>query len=143
MIHKCGEETSPKSFSENSKLGNLWIKSLQNFHAICFYCMFKLRTTNKYWKEAVAHLLSPHIKLFEKTKIGLELISLPHFWYDFFRKLFVMLYSSNWPVFLFWLPLLLEKSIIVFLSSRLLLCGKKSQDKNLNILRTKRAFKIK
>ena len=29
------------------------------------------------------HLLLPHIKLFQKTKIGLELVSLPHFLHIF------------------------------------------------------------
>ena len=39
---------------------------------------------------------------------GLGLPSPPHFMYDFSRKLFLMLYSFNWPNFLLWLPLLFE-----------------------------------
>ena len=32
----------------------------------------------------------------------------PHFVYEFSRKIFLMLFSINWPNFIFWLPLLLE-----------------------------------
>ena len=32
----------------------------------------------------------------------------PNFVYDFSRKMFLMLYSINWPNFIVWLPLLLE-----------------------------------
>ena len=33
---------------------------------------------------------------------------LPHFLYDFWRKIFLFLYSFNWPNFVFWLILLHE-----------------------------------
>ena len=29
---------------------------------------------------------------------GLRLVSPPHFVYDFSRKMFIMLYSINWPI---------------------------------------------
>ena len=38
-----------------------------------------------------------YIKLFPKTKSGLELISLLHFQHDFWRRIFLMLYFINWP----------------------------------------------
>ena len=47
------------------------------------------------------HLLLPHIKLFKKTNIGLG-VSLPHFLQDFWRKMFVWLYSINWSNFIVW-----------------------------------------
>ena len=40
-------------------------------------------------------MLSPHIQLFHKIKIGLELVSLPHFRHSFWRKIFLLLYSIN------------------------------------------------
>ena len=43
----------------------------------------------------------------KKTKRGLELVSLPHFVYDFRRKMFLLLYYIDWPNFLIWLPLIL------------------------------------
>ena len=39
---------------------------------------------------------------------GLRLGSPPHFLYDFSRKMFLMLYSSNWQNFIVCLALLLE-----------------------------------
>ena len=107
----------------------------------------------------------------------LELVSPLYFVYDFSKKTFLLLHSINWPIFIVWLPLLLEilgnmfitiniflikpfcymtkKSrhclyfskywatcllrLISFLSSRFA-TWTKSQDKSLNILRTKRAF---
>ena len=52
-------------------------------------------------------MLLLYIKLFEKTKRSLELVSLPQFPHDFRRKIFIMLYFINWPNFIAWLPLLL------------------------------------
>ena len=99
---------------------------------------------------------------FNFSEKGLGLVSLPHFVYDFSRKMFLKLHSINWPNFIVWLPLLLQywaisvlqlfvnqtvtsqnlKLILSFLSSRFA-AWPKSQDKNLNILRTKRAFDVK
>ena len=39
---------------------------------------------------------------------GLEIVSSAHFVYDFSTKMFLMLYSINWPNFIDWLPLLLD-----------------------------------
>ena len=36
------------------------------------------------------------------------LVTTSHFVHDFSRKMFPMLYSINWPSFIFWLPLLLN-----------------------------------
>ena len=55
--------------------------------------------------KAADHLLSPHLKVFKKIK-GLELVSQPHFPHNFLGKIFVLLYSSNWPNFVIWLRLL-------------------------------------
>ena len=39
---------------------------------------------------------------------GLGIVSPPHFVYDFWKKMFLMVYSINWPNFIVWLPSLLE-----------------------------------
>ena len=39
---------------------------------------------------------------------GLGVVSLSHFVYDFSIKMFLMLYSINWPNFIVWFTLLLE-----------------------------------
>ena len=53
-------------------------------------------------------MLSPHIRLFKKIKRGLELVYLPHFLNNFWRKILLFIYSINWPNFIVWLSLLCE-----------------------------------
>ena len=45
---------------------------------------------------------------FAFSEKGMGLVSQPHFMYDLSRKMFLMLYSINWPNFVVWLSLLLE-----------------------------------
>ena len=81
------------------------------------------------------------------------IVSSTHFVYDFLAKIFPLLYSINWPNFIAWLPLLLDilDNICIaivcypgYLSNRdVFPTWPKSYDKNLNILRTERVFKIK
>ena len=47
---------------------------------------------------------------------GLGIVSPPHFEYDFSRKMFHKLYSSNWPVFIVWLSLLLEILVNMYIA---------------------------
>ena len=94
---------------------------------------------------------------------GQGLVSPPYFVHDFSRKLFHILHPANWPNSNVWMPLLLEilgntciKIVcypgcdVIKFEIKLTLLLKlfcyiwpKSQDKNLNILRTKRASKVK
>ena len=94
---------------------------------------------------------------------GVRLVSPPQSEYDFWRKIFLMLYSINWLNFIVSLPLLLEilgnMCIVIiyfpvydvmnfeknlrFLIKQFFYMTKKSQDKNLNISRTKRVFRVK
>ena len=53
-------------------------------------------------------LASASNNFFWKTKRALELVSLRHFLYDFWRKIFLLLYSYSWSNFIIWLPLLRE-----------------------------------
>ena len=45
---------------------------------------------------------------FGVLKMDLEIVSPPHFLYDFSRKMFLVLYSFNWPKFIAWLRFFLE-----------------------------------
>ena len=106
-------------------------------------------------------MLLPHIKLFFKIKRGLELVFLPHFLYNFLRKLFLLWYFISWPSFFAWLSLLHEILGNVYcnclltrlwrrefwnqpyLSNQAIFSTWPKQEKNLNILRMKRAFNMK
>ena len=44
----------------------------------------------------------------EVLDMGLGTVSLPHFVYDFSSKMFLMLYSINWPNLIAWFLLLFE-----------------------------------
>ena len=54
-------------------------------------------------------------KAFLKTKRSLELVAVSHSVHDFWRKIFIMLCSTNWPNFSVWLPLLFEISSNIFI----------------------------
>ena len=45
---------------------------------------------------------------FDFLKKGLGIVSSPHFVYDLSRKMFLKLYSINWPNFIAWLSLIPE-----------------------------------
>ena len=91
---------------------------------------------------------------------ALGIISPPHFLYNFLRKICLMLYSTDWPNFIVWLPLLREIlgnmciEIVCFLGCDVInfpslslysshfSTWPKSQNKNLNTLRMKRTFNV-
>ena len=95
-------------------------------------------------------------KAFFKNWRGLELVSLPHFQHDFWRKIFFLCsvnYRNNWPNSIVWLSLLCEilgkKCIVIIcypgcdVKMFFFSTWPKSQDKNLNIFTTKGAFEMK
>ena len=92
-------------FQKNENWAYLWINSLK-WYVVCFYCMAswglsknietKLQTT-------CFHLILRWV-FFKKR----SLITLPHFSHNFWRKIFLLLCSINWPNFIVWLPLLCE-----------------------------------
>ena len=98
------EKPSPDPFLKNKHWGYLWVNSLK-IYAPCFNCI----TSWGLLKYIKANLqLLPYIKFFKKQKRGLRLVLLPNCLPDFWRKIFLMLYSIRWPNFIVWLPLLRE-----------------------------------
>ena len=90
LYTKCCGGTISRPFSKKSKLSislNKWSKFL--FRLLSLYA--KLRAIDKYWNEAVDHLLLPHVNIFWKKKRGLELVSLSHFPYDFWRDMCIVI----------------------------------------------------
>ena len=78
---KCDGETISRPFSKKSKL-SISLDQDSKVLYILFLLFAKLRTIESDWNKAADHLLLPHIKLFQKTKRGLELFSLPHCLHD-------------------------------------------------------------
>ena len=105
---KFGRETSRRPLSKkNENCPYLWINGLK-FYRVCFYFMAssglsKYIETNL--QTTCFHLILSFLK---KITRGLELVSSSHFPHDFWRKIFLLLYSSNWPNFIVWLTLLCE-----------------------------------
>ena len=64
------------------------------------YNKSKLYKTLHYWSWDMLN--------FSFLEKGLGIVSPPHFVYDFSTKMFLLIYSSNWPNFFAWLPLVLE-----------------------------------
>ena len=56
----------------------------------------------------ILHYCSRDMLNFDFLDKGLRIVSPAHFVYDFSTKMFLMLYSMNYPNFIAWLPLLLE-----------------------------------
>ena len=98
----------PDLFLEDESWAYLWINGLK-LYTVCFCCManggLSKYNETKLW---TACLFSSHIKLFWKIKRGLELVIQPYFPHNFWRKMFALLCSINWPNFTVWLPLLCE-----------------------------------
>ena len=105
---KCGGKTSPRSFPGKLIL-RISLDQYLKFYRVCFYCIASWGLSKYIETKQQAtcfHLI--HIKLFKKIKKGLELVSLPSFLHNYWRKIFLLLYSINWPNFIAWLPLLCE-----------------------------------
>ena len=113
------------------------------------YNQNKLYKTSDYWPRDILN--------FEFLEKGLGLVSPPHFVCDFSRKMFLMLHAINWPKSLsdclyflrYWAICVLQLFVSQIVTSEILesikpffYITKKSRQK-LNILRTKRAFKVK
>ena len=104
---KCIEETILRPFSKKSKL-SISLDQYSELLFILFLLFGKSKTFESYWNYAADHLLLPHIKLFQKAKRGLDLVFFSHFLIDFWRKIFLLLYSITWPNFNVCLTLLRE-----------------------------------
>ena len=107
MIYKVLWRNSQNLFWKNQNWVYLWINSLK-FYTVCFYCMSKLRVIEIHWSKTAAACFYLIQSFFKKTERALELVSLPHFPHDFWRKMFLTLYFVNWPNFIVRLRLVLN-----------------------------------
>ena len=99
---KCGAETSLRPFPEKWKLSTS-LDQLAKVSYSLFLLYAKLRAIEIYWNYAADHWHLSHSKLFLITKRGLGLVSLTYFLHDFWRKLFLLIYSINKSSFIVWL----------------------------------------
>ena len=91
---------------KNQNLANLWIKSLESYKFVLTVCTsWCLPNILKSWRWPLAFTLH---KAFLKTKIDLQLVSLPRFSHNFERKKILVLHFLKLPNFNAPLPLLLE-----------------------------------
>ena len=101
------EKLLPDPFLKNWNWTYLWINSLK-IYRVCFYCMPSWGLLKYIKTKLQTTCLYLILGFFKKTKSGLELVSLPYFLHIFWRKIFLLMYSINWPSFIFWLSLLRE-----------------------------------
>ena len=95
----------PRPFSEKIKSAYLWIIYVK-FYTICFHCMPSWGLPKYIETKQRPFAFTSFQVFFKKTKWGLQLASLPHFFHIFRKNLFLLLYSINWSSFIVWLPLL-------------------------------------
>ena len=107
LCKKWGRETSSRPlFIFLRKLDMRWkqvICSLVLIYSDRPYLLYnkdKLHKTLGYWSRDMLN--------YNFSGKGLELVSPPHFMYDFWKKMFLVLHSINWSSFIAWLPLLWE-----------------------------------
>ena len=86
------EKLFPDLFLKNQDWAYPWINSNVLYSLFLLYS--KLRAREIYWNKAADHLLLSHTD-FLKIKSGQELVSLPHFLHDFWKKMFLLLYFIN------------------------------------------------
>ena len=104
---RCNGKASPRPILLKSKLSMSLDQQPENLHSL-FLLNVQVEVyqiTLKLWCWPLAFTL---YKAFLKRKRGLKLISLSRFLYDFWRKLFFMIYAINWANFSVWLPSLLQ-----------------------------------
>ena len=88
------EKLLPDPFLKNQNSAYLRINSLK-----CYTSVFIVWQVECYWKYIKTKLQTTcfHfiLSFFKKIKRGLELVSLPHFRHNFWRKMSLLLYSIN------------------------------------------------
>ena len=96
----------PDPFQKNQNWAYLWINIVKFYMFFFFVC--QAEDYRKWLKLSCRPLAFPSYKAFLKNNKRCGISPLPHFLYDFWRKMFLWLYSITWPDFNVWLPLLLE-----------------------------------
>ena len=105
LCQKWGREISSRHFFFN-KLNMRWKQVICSLVSIYFDSPQPVINKSKLYK--TLDCWSRNMLNFQFSGTGLGLVSPPHFANDFSWKMFLILYSINWPNFSVWLPLLHE-----------------------------------
>ena len=101
----CGGETSPRPFSEKLKLSLSLDQQSKVLYSLFLLCWGLSKYIETKLPISCFDLILSFVK---KSERGLKPVSMPHFLHNFWRKIFLLLYSINWPNLIVWLPLLCE-----------------------------------
>ena len=100
------EKLVPDPFLKNEDWAYLCINSLK-FYTVSFHCIASWGLS-KYIENKLQSACFHLILSFFKKYRGLELVTLPHFLHNIWRKIFLLLCYLNWRSFIVWLSLLYE-----------------------------------
>ena len=146
------EKLFPDPFLKYQNWAYLWINSPKFIHLI----VCQVEGYPNILKLNCKPLAFTSYKAFLKTKRGMGLVFFPHFLHDFWRKIFFLLYSVIWPNLIWDIEQCVYCNCLLtrlwrhkfwnqpYASDQTVhsTCPK-CQDKNLNILKMKRASKMK
>ena len=103
---KCGGELFPESFLKNLNWEYLWNKSLK---VLFVFAVCQVKGLSIYIKLSCRLLaITSYRDFLKNNKRVLQLVSLLHFLYECWRKIFLLLHSIHCPNFIVWLLALLE-----------------------------------
>ena len=99
-------ETFFTKFSFHHKWNKAWLIVINMVYTIC---LTSCRTTEVLKRLPVLRYFTWKLEFVSYT-LSMIVVSPPNFVNDFSKKIYLMLYSINWPNLIVWLHLLLEKS---------------------------------
>ena len=107
IIHKMWWRNYSQNLSWKIKIEHIFVSMILSFTQ-SFY-VSQVEDYQEKLKLSCRPLAFTWYKALLKNKKGLELVSLPHFLPEFWKKnIFLLLYSITWPNFIVWLLLLHE-----------------------------------
>ena len=80
-------------FLKNQNWGSFWINDLYILYIFCFYCWSSWGISELIGTKLQTSCIYLIWNFKKKKKRGVELVSLPHFIHDFWRKIFLLLRS--------------------------------------------------
>ena len=108
------EKTSLTPFHKNSK-PSIYLDQQSEDSCSLFFVRVQVENYQNILKIRCWPIALIYLRLFQKTKRGLELVSLSRFLHGLWRIIYLTLYCINWPNFI-WSPLFFEISVVMFIA---------------------------